>query len=203
MKCHSKMWVFYHTTQCHRCRKWHADDRNVHQSCCLRTECSFHSNKLCPLSRIWQYIQPATESQAMCNQVSQGLPHSADELRSGTWTQCWWTGSPSLVSDTLEKYFLNGWSLVFTVPDRWKISCTVSVLLCSLVMSTLWTKYQVRADISALEAENIPVLEWPAHSPNTSASWHVWVVLDRRVQERVPLPATILSLQYPATSHRY
>uniref|UniRef100_A0A8C1Y2A5 Tc1-like transposase DDE domain-containing protein n=1 Tax=Cyprinus carpio TaxID=7962 RepID=A0A8C1Y2A5_CYPCA len=31
-----------------------------------------------------------------------------------------------------------------------------------------------------LEAENIPVLAWPAYSPNMSPIEHVWDALDRR-----------------------
>ncbi|KAL0153149.1 hypothetical protein M9458_051545 [Cirrhinus mrigala] len=39
-----------------------------------------------------------------------------------------------------------------------------------------------------LEAENIPVLEWPAYSPDIE---HVWDALDRRIRQRVPVPANI------------
>ncbi len=39
-----------------------------------------------------------------------------------------------------------------------------------------------------LEAENIPVLAWPAYSPDMSPIEHVWDALDRRVQQHVPVP---------------
>ncbi|KAL0186462.1 hypothetical protein M9458_018132, partial [Cirrhinus mrigala] len=40
-----------------------------------------------------------------------------------------------------------------------------------------------------LEAENIPVLAWPAYSPDMSPIEHVWDALDRRIRQRVPVPA--------------
>jgi len=42
-----------------------------------------------------------------------------------------------------------------------------------------------------LEAENIPVLAWPAYSPDMSPIEHVWDVLDRRIKQCVPGPANI------------
>ncbi len=44
---------------------WHADCRNVHQSCCMWIECSFLYHKPSPkaFQRIWQYIQPASQLQ--------------------------------------------------------------------------------------------------------------------------------------------
>ncbi len=59
-----------------------------------------------------------------------------------------------------------------------------------------------------LEAENIPVLAWPAYSPDMiSPIEHVWDALDRRIRQRVPVPANIsnftqtLKMSGP-TSHR-
>ncbi len=45
-----------------------------------------------------------------------------------------------------------------------------------------------------LEAENIPVLSWPAYSPDMSPIEHVWDALDRRIQ-RAPVPANIQQLR--------
>uniref|UniRef100_A0AAY5L537 Tc1-like transposase DDE domain-containing protein n=1 Tax=Esox lucius TaxID=8010 RepID=A0AAY5L537_ESOLU len=45
-----------------------------------------------------------------------------------------------------------------------------------------------------LEAENIPVLAWPAYSPDMSPIEHVWDALDRRIRQRVPGPANIQQL---------
>ncbi len=56
-----------------------------------------------------------------------------------------------------------------------------------------------------LEAENIPVLARPAHSPDTSPIEHVWDALDRRIRQRVPVPANIQQLPLKRsgpTSHR-
>ncbi len=46
-----------------------------------------------------------------------------------------------------------------------------------------------------LEAENIPVLAWPAYLPDMSPIEHVWDVLDRRLWQRVPVPANIQQLR--------
>ncbi len=46
-----------------------------------------------------------------------------------------------------------------------------------------------------LEAENIPVLAWPAYSPDMSPIEHVWDALDRRLRQRVPVPANIHQLR--------
>uniref|UniRef100_A0AAZ3P5A2 Tc1-like transposase DDE domain-containing protein n=1 Tax=Oncorhynchus tshawytscha TaxID=74940 RepID=A0AAZ3P5A2_ONCTS len=45
-----------------------------------------------------------------------------------------------------------------------------------------------------LEAENVPVLPWPAYSPDMSLIEHVWDALDRCVRQRVPVPANLLVL---------
>ncbi len=46
-----------------------------------------------------------------------------------------------------------------------------------------------------LEAENIPVLEWPAFSPDMSLIEYVWDGLDRRIQQCVPVSANIQQLR--------
>uniref|UniRef100_A0A8C6LIM2 Tc1-like transposase DDE domain-containing protein n=1 Tax=Nothobranchius furzeri TaxID=105023 RepID=A0A8C6LIM2_NOTFU len=46
-----------------------------------------------------------------------------------------------------------------------------------------------------LEAENVPVLAWPAYSPDMSPVEHVWDVLDRRIRQRVPVPTNIQQLR--------
>uniref|UniRef100_A0A4W5Q6M7 Tc1-like transposase DDE domain-containing protein n=2 Tax=Hucho hucho TaxID=62062 RepID=A0A4W5Q6M7_9TELE len=45
-----------------------------------------------------------------------------------------------------------------------------------------------------LEAENVPVLPWPAYSPDMSLFEHIWDALDRCVRQRVPVPANIQQL---------
>jgi hypothetical protein len=42
-----------------------------------------------------------------------------------------------------------------------------------------------------LEAENVPVLPWPANLPDMSSIEHVWNAPDQPVQQRVPVPANI------------
>ncbi len=46
-----------------------------------------------------------------------------------------------------------------------------------------------------LEAENIPVLAWPAYSSDMSPIEHIWDALDRRIRQRVPVPANIQQLR--------
>ncbi len=46
-----------------------------------------------------------------------------------------------------------------------------------------------------LEAENIPVLAWPAYSQDLSPIEHVWDALGRRIRQRVPVPANIHQLR--------
>ncbi len=46
-----------------------------------------------------------------------------------------------------------------------------------------------------LEAENIPVLAWPAYSPDMSPIEHVWDALDWCIRQRVPVPANIQQLR--------
>ncbi len=55
--------------------------------------------------------------------------------------------------------------------------------------------YVARICTQFLEAENIPVLEWPAYSPDTSPIEHVWDALDRCKQQCVPVPANIQQLR--------
>ncbi len=53
-------------------------------------------------------------------------------------------------------------------------------------VARIWTRF--------LEAENIPVLVWPAYSPDMSPIEHVWDALDRRIRQRVPVPVDIQQL---------
>jgi hypothetical protein len=46
-----------------------------------------------------------------------------------------------------------------------------------------------------LEAENVPVLPWPAHSADMSPIVHVWDALDLRVQQHVQVYAYIQQLR--------
>ncbi|KAL0196970.1 hypothetical protein M9458_005510, partial [Cirrhinus mrigala] len=46
-----------------------------------------------------------------------------------------------------------------------------------------------------LEAENIPVLAWPAYSLDMPPIEHVWDALDQRIRQRIPLPANIQQLR--------
>ncbi len=54
--------------------------------------------------------------------------------------------------------------------------------------------YVARICTQFLEAENIPVLAWPAYSPDMSPIEHVWDALDRHIRQRVPVPANIQQL---------
>uniref|UniRef100_A0AAZ3P7I8 Transposable element Tcb2 transposase n=1 Tax=Oncorhynchus tshawytscha TaxID=74940 RepID=A0AAZ3P7I8_ONCTS len=49
----------------------------------------------------------------------------------------------------------------------------------------------VRICTQFLEPENVPVLPWPVHSPDTSPIEHVWDAQDQHVRQRVPVSANI------------
>ncbi len=55
--------------------------------------------------------------------------------------------------------------------------------------------YVARICAQFLEAENIPVLAWPAYSLDMSPIERVWDALDWRIQQRVPVPANIQQLR--------
>ncbi|ROL49959.1 hypothetical protein DPX16_6367 [Anabarilius grahami] len=76
------------------------------------------------------------------------------------------------------------------------------VWVSGLLMSTLWIELPMvavglwfgkayvmdnkhRICTQFLEAENIPVLAWPAYSPDMSPIEHVWDALDRRIYDSV------------------
>ncbi len=56
---------------------WHADSRNVHQSCCPWIECSFLHHKPSPkvFQKILQYTQLASQPWTTSNHTSPGPPH--------------------------------------------------------------------------------------------------------------------------------
>ncbi len=54
-------------------------------------------------------------------------------------------------------------------------------------VARIWTQF--------LEAENIPVLAWPAYSPDMSPIEHVWDTLDQRIWQCVSVPANIQQLR--------
>ncbi len=55
--------------------------------------------------------------------------------------------------------------------------------------------YVARICTQFLEAEIIPVLAWPAHSPDMSPIEHVWDALDRHIRQHVPVPANFRQLR--------
>ena len=46
-----------------------------------------------------------------------------------------------------------------------------------------------------LQAEQVPVLPWPAYSPDMSPIEHLWDVMDRHVRQRVPIPGNVRELR--------
>uniref|UniRef100_A0A8D3C6C2 SUMO specific peptidase 3b n=1 Tax=Scophthalmus maximus TaxID=52904 RepID=A0A8D3C6C2_SCOMX len=70
-------------------------------------------------------------------------------------------------------------------------SSTTITSCCSMIMHGPMLQGSVH---NCLEAENIPVLAWPAYSPDMSPIEHVWDALDRRIRQRVPGPANIQQL---------
>ncbi len=119
---------------------WHADCRNVHQSCCPWIECSFLYHKPSPkaFQRIWQYIQPASQPQTTCNHTSPGPPHPAIFTSKIVWDQP--PGQLLQQSVCITKEFLH------------KLSETVSgKLICMLVVLIgvlTWLQFVVVTDLS-------------------------------------------------------
>ncbi len=66
-------------------------------------------------------------------------------------------------------------------------SSTTITSCCSMIMHGR----VARICTQFLEAENIPVFAWPAYSPDISPIEHVWDALDRRIRQRVPVPAKL------------
>ncbi len=119
---------------------WHADCRNVHQSCCPWIECSFIYHKPSPkaFQRIWQYIQLASQPQTTCNHTSPGPPHPASSPPRSSWDQP--PGQLLQQSVCITKEFLH------------KLSETVSgKLICMLVVLiwvSTWLQFVVVTDLS-------------------------------------------------------
>ncbi len=116
---------------------WHADCRNVHQSCCPWIECSFLYHKPSPktFQRIWQYIQPASQPQTTCNHTSPGPPHPAS--------------SPPRSSETGQ---LLQQSVCITKEFLHKLSETVSgkliFMFVILIRVSTWLQFVVVTDLS-------------------------------------------------------
>ncbi len=117
---------------------WHADCRNVHQSCCPWIECSFLYHKPSPkaFQRIWQYIQTASQPQTMCN-------HTRTSTSSIFTSKIVWDQPPGQLlqqSVCITKEFLH------------KLSETVSgKLICMLVVLigvSTWLQFVVVTDLS-------------------------------------------------------
>ncbi len=119
--------------------QWHADCRNVHQSCCPWIECSFLYHNPTPKSfqRIWQYIQRASQPQTTCNHTSPGSTSSIFTSKI-VWDQPPWQLLQQSVYITKE--FLH------------KLSETVSgKLICMLVVLiglSTWLQFVVITDLS-------------------------------------------------------
>ncbi len=196
-KCHSKMCSFitqHNATDVASFEgacNWYADCRNVRQSGCPWIECSFIYNKPSPnaFQRIWQYIQPASQQQTRCNHTSPGHPHPPYK---GLWYR---------QANVLDKQ-----TQVHFIDDILNAQRYLDEILRPIVVPFIHNHHLMLQHDNArphvarictqfLEAENIPVLAWPAYSPDISPIEHVWDALDRRIRQRVPVPANIQQLR--------
>ncbi len=83
-----------------------------------------------------------------------------------------------------------------TVTRSWgSLLCHSSTTITSCWSMIMHCPHVARICTQFLEAENIPVLAWPAYSPDMSPIEHVWDALDRRIRQRVPVPANIQQLR--------
>ncbi len=132
---------FYHTAQCHRCRKFWG---SVQLACWLQEcppellpwiECPFLYHKPSPkaFQRIWQYIQPASQTQTTCNHTSPGPPHPASSP-----TRDQPPGQLLQQSVCITKEFLH------------KLSETVSgiCMLVVLIRVSTWLQFVIVTDLS-------------------------------------------------------
>ncbi len=67
-------------------------------------------------------------------------------------------------------------------------SSTTITSCCSMIMHGPMLQGYLH---NSWNCENIPVRAWPAYSPDMSPIEHVWDALDRRIRQRVPVPANI------------
>ncbi len=126
-------------------------------------------------------------------------------------------------SGTLERCFLHGWMVAVglwygqayitdnehrcillmafwmhrdTVTRSWgPLLCHSSTTItscCSMIMHGPMLQGSVH---NSWELKIIPVLAWPAYSPDMSPIEHVWDALDRRICQLVPVPAKIHQLR--------
>ncbi len=175
---------------------WYADCRNVHQSCCLLIECKFLYHKPSPkaFQRIWQYIQPASQPQTMCIHTSPGPPYPVS--------------SPPRSSETShpDSCCCGQWKQVHFIDAILNAQTYRDEILRPIVVPFIHDHHLMLQHDNArphvtrictqfLEVENIPVLAWPAYSPDMSPIEHVWDALDRRIWQRVPVPANIQQLR--------
>lgn len=64
-----------------------------------------------------------------------------------------------------------------------------------LLMHDNATPHTARVTQQYLDEVNIPVMEWPAVSPDANPIEHVWDMLGRRIRSRVPAPLTLNELR--------
>ncbi len=94
-------------------------------------------------------------------------------------------------------YFIDGnWMHRDNVMRSWgPLLCHSSTTITSCCSMIMHGPMLARICTQFLEAENIPVLAWPAYSPDMSPIEHVWDALDRRIRQRVLVPANIQKLR--------
>ena len=81
-----------------------------------------------------------------------------------------------------------------TVPRFWSpMSCPSSAAITVFQHDNAQPQF-ARICTQFLESENVPVLPWPAYSPDMSPIEHVRDGLDRSVRQRVPVPTNIQQL---------
>ena len=189
---------------------WHADCRNVHQSCCQRIEWSFLYYKPPPTSfwRIWQYVQPASQPRTTCNHASThpaSWPAGSSETRPWTADECVGLYNQR-VSDSLCKSYLREAGISYgqqtqlhfidgmhrdNVTRSWSpLSCHSSAIHHLIFQHDNARPHVARICTQFLDAENVSVLPWPAYSPDMSSTEDVWDSLDRCLRQRVPVHIT-------------
>ncbi len=167
MKGHSKMCSFItqhnatYVASFEGAWNWHADCRDVHQSCCLWIECSFIYHEPSPkaFQRFWQYIQPASQPPTTCNHTSLGPPHPAS--------------SPPRSSETSHPDSCCNWLKWAKAHIRWRLVLWRGVLFTDESRFSLY-RADGRQRVWRRVGERFPdvnIVDWVAHAAGGVMVW--------------------------------
>ena len=166
---------------------WHANCRNVHQSSCQIIECIFLYHKPPPTSfkKMRLYVQPVSQPQTMYMALCEWAVCCQSCEQSAQWWRWGWAGISYGQQTQLHRYCDEILKLI-VMPFIRRHHLMFQNNNARPHVARIWTQF--------LEAKNVPVLPWPAYSPDMSPIEHVWDALDQCVLQHVPVQANIQQL---------